>query len=63
MKRRGPGRPPKRASEKLGECVMVRMNREERTLLKADARRAGVPLATFLLQTWRSARQTGDARK
>jgi len=50
------GRPPKPRAEKLSECVMVRLAPADRKRLEADAKRAGLPLATYLLQCWREGR-------
>jgi hypothetical protein len=48
------GRPPKRAAEKQSECVMVRLTLKERRTLEAEAKRAGMPLASYIKRRpWR----------
>ena len=47
------GRPPKPRDEKQGERVTVNMTREEREALTQDAARAGLSLASYLLDCWK----------
>ena len=47
------GRPPKPRNEKQGERVTVNMTREEREALTQDAARAGLSLASYLLDCWK----------
>jgi len=47
------GRPPKSKDQKQGERVSVNMTREEREALAQDAARAGLSLASYLLDCWK----------
>lgn len=47
------GRPPKRPSDRLTECIMVRATKAEHKILEKETKRLGIPLATLLMLPWR----------
>lgn len=47
------GRPPKSKAEKQDRRVMVSLTKAEHAQLSALAKKAGLPLAVFLLRPWR----------
>lgn len=50
------GRPPKPPEEKWKARIMVNMTEAERGQLEADAKGAGLSLASYLLRCWRDNR-------
>jgi hypothetical protein len=50
------GRPPKPPGEKWKARVMVNMTESERAQLDAEAKAAGLSLASFLLRCWKDRR-------
>jgi hypothetical protein len=53
------GRPPKPASEKQSARVMVKLIPKDYKRLLAEAKRAKMPTATYLLNFWRTRRGLG----
>ena len=51
------GRPPKPAAERQSKRVLVSMVPADFRCLKAQARKAGLPLATVLLRTWQQSKR------
>ena len=50
------GRPPKPPGEKWKARIMVNMTEAERKQLEADAKDAGLSLASYLLDCWKKGR-------
>jgi hypothetical protein len=50
------GRPPKSPAEKQSKAVMIMLTPGEHRQLKAAARKAGLPLATYIMTAWREAK-------
>ncbi len=50
------GRPPKPANEKQRMRVMVRFTSGEYKQLAADAKKAGMPIATYVALCWKNRR-------
>jgi len=50
------GRPPKPASEKQSARVMARFTPAEYARLAVDAKKAGMPIATYLVHCWKNRR-------
>ena len=56
-RKRGPGRPAKSKSEKQRHRIAVALNDRDRKALARDAKKAGMPMGTYLVACWR--KQTG----
>jgi len=64
-KKRGRGRPPKDASEKKGQSLLVRLDDGEKEAFKDAADLAGVPLSTWVRERLRqiAGRELGKAAR
>ncbi len=64
-KKRGRGRPPKDASEKKGQSLLVRLDDSEKEAFKDAADLAGVPLSTWVRERLRliAGRELGKAAR
>jgi len=51
------GRPPKPVEDKQSERVSVNMTRRERQALEREAAEAGLSLAAYLLDCWKTRRR------
>lgn len=54
------GRPPKKPGDKQTACIMVRLTPAEGRRLRAEARAAGLPPATYLAELWRNRNEGGE---
>lgn len=50
------GRPPKPASEKQSRTVLARFTPGDYKRLTAEAKKAGMPIATYLVSCWKNRR-------
>jgi predicted HicB family RNase H-like nuclease len=64
-KKRGRGRPPKDASEKKGQSLLVRLDDSKKEAFKDAADLAGVPLSTWVRERLRqiAGRELGKAAR
>ena len=54
------GRPPKKLEDKYSQQVNVRMTKDERKRLEAEAARLGISLSALLMRPWRQDDPEGE---